>query len=71
LGQRVEAFALDEWKDGKWQEFSKGTSIGSQRLVRLTSSINTTQLRLRITKSPVCPAISEFGLFIEPDKSGK
>jgi alpha-L-fucosidase len=26
LGQRIEAFALDQWKDGRWQEFATGTS---------------------------------------------
>ena len=31
LGQRVEAFALDAWQDGRWREFATGTSIGSRR----------------------------------------
>src|SRR5581483_9582747 len=34
LGQRIEAFALDQWKDGTWVEFAKGTSIGNHRLIR-------------------------------------
>ena len=34
LGQRIEAFALDQWQDGQWVEFAKGTSIGNHRLVR-------------------------------------
>ena len=65
LGQRVEAFALDQWKDGNWEEFANGTSIGNLRLLR-TENIQTSKVRLRITKSPVCPAISEFGLYAEP-----
>jgi alpha-L-fucosidase len=65
LGQRVEEFALDQWKDGAWVEFAKATSIGPQRLLRF-EPVTTAKLRLRITKSPVCPAITEFGLFKQP-----
>jgi alpha-L-fucosidase len=64
LGQRVEAFALDVWKDGKWQEFASGTSIGNCKLVR-GKPVTTTKVRLRITQAPVCPAISELALFAE------
>ena len=70
LGQRVEAFALDQWKDEQWIEFGSGTSIGNCRLVR-GQSITTDKIRLRITKSPVCPAISEVGLFAEPVETAK
>jgi alpha-L-fucosidase len=65
LGQRVEAFALDLWKGDEWEEFARGTSIGSCKLVR-TKPVTTTKLRLRITQAPVCPAISELALFAEP-----
>ena len=65
LGQRVEGFAVDVWNDGKWQEYATGTSIGNSKLVR-GLRVTTTGVRLRITKAPVCPAISEFALFVEP-----
>jgi alpha-L-fucosidase len=64
LGQRIEAFALDQWQDGRWVEFATGTSIGNCRLVR-GESVTTDKVRLRIVKSPVCPALSELGLFAE------
>ena len=64
LGQRVEAFALDIWKDNEWQEFARGTSIGNCKLVR-GKPVTTTKVRLRITQAPVCPAISEMALFSE------
>jgi alpha-L-fucosidase len=70
LGQRVEAFALDAWKDGQWMEFAKGTSIGSHRLIR-GESVTTDKVRLRITQSPVCPALTEVGLYAEPVANGK
>ncbi len=65
LGQRVEEFALDQFKDGKWVEFAKASSIGNLRLVR-GDFITTDKVRLRITRSPVCPAIAELGLYAEP-----
>jgi alpha-L-fucosidase len=64
LGQRIEAFALDQWKDGAWAEFASGTSIGNCRLVR-TQPLTTAKVRLRIVKAPVCPALAEFGIFLE------
>ena len=65
LGQRVDAFALDQWRDGQWVQFAQGTSIGSHRLIR-GDAVTTSKVRLRITKAPVCPAISEVSLFAEP-----
>ena len=70
LGQRVEAFALDQWKDGQWQEFAAGTSIGNRRLVR-GNAVTTDRVRLRINKGAVCPALSEVGLYAEPGVSAK
>jgi alpha-L-fucosidase len=64
LGQRVEAFAVDIWQDGRWVEFVKGTSIGNCRLLR-QEPVTTSKVRLRVLQAPVCPAISEFGLFLE------
>ena len=63
LGQRVDAFALDTWKEGAWQEFANGTSIGACRLVKLPDALTTTRLRLRITASAATPVISELGVY--------
>ncbi|MCX6955174.1 MAG: alpha-L-fucosidase, partial [Verrucomicrobia bacterium] len=65
LGQRIEAFAVDAWRDGKWVEFASGTSIGNRRLIR-GASVTTHKVRLRITQAPVAPALAEFGLYREP-----
>lgn len=65
LGQRIEAFALDQWKDGQWVEFAKGTSIGNRRLLRF-DNITTGKVRLRITQAAACPTLSEVGLYAEP-----
>ncbi len=66
LGQRVDAFALDAWIDGRWQEFAAAEAIGSQRLLAV-GCVTTGRVRLRITKAAACPAISELALFAMPD----
>lgn len=65
LGQRIDAFTLDQWKDGNWTEFAKGTSIGNHRLIRCDAPLTTQKVRLRITQAAACPALSEFGLYSE------
>jgi alpha-L-fucosidase len=64
LGQRVNSYTLDAWQDGQWVEFAKGEAIGNCRLVRVPS-VTTSKVRVRFS-GPVCPAISEVGLFVEP-----
>ena len=64
LGQRIQSFVLDQWQDGNWVQFAEGTSIGSRRLWR-GENITTEKVRLRITRSAACPALSEIGLYSE------
>lgn len=67
LGQRIEAFAVDGWRDGQWAEIAKGTSIGNLRLLR-TDKVTTDKVRIRVTQAPVCAALSETGLYLEPGR---
>ncbi len=63
LGQRIEAVELDAWIDGAWVKVGGATSIGACRIIKFDKTINTTKLRLRVTQSPVCVALSEIGIF--------
>lgn len=63
LGQRIDSFALDQWQNGQWIEFAKGTSIGKCRLVRGTP-VTTDKVRVRLHATP-SPALAEFGLYSE------
>lgn len=67
LGQRISAFEIDAFINGKWQNIAAATSIGANRLVRLPQTITASKVRLRITQSPVSIALSDFGLYKEPD----
>jgi alpha-L-fucosidase len=64
LGQRIDTWALDRWDDEQWIEFASGEAIGSCRLWRGTP-VRSKKIRLRVS-GPVCPALSEFGIYIEP-----
>jgi len=80
LGQRIDSVAVDAWRNGQWTRIAAVTSIGACRLIRLPKTVTSSKLRLHIS-SPVCIALSDFGLFREPasvnapiitgDKSGK
>ena len=63
LGQRIDSVALDAWQDGRWREFAQAASIGSCRLIRTAEEIRSPRLRVRVTKSPVSPALSELAVF--------
>lgn len=65
LGQRVEGIAIDQWKDGGWVPVAEAGSVGASRVIRTMEDITASKVRLRVTKSPVCPALSEFGLYRE------
>ncbi|MCU0781936.1 MAG: alpha-L-fucosidase [Akkermansiaceae bacterium] len=66
LGLRLEGVAVDAWIDGQWRELAKAEAIGQSRLWRVPAT-TTNKVRVRVTKSPVCPALSDFGLFLEPE----
>ncbi|WP_345947635.1 discoidin domain-containing protein [Mucilaginibacter sp. PAMB04274] len=66
LGQRIEKVALDMDVNGEWKEIAGATSIGANRLIRLSKNVTARKLRLRILQSPVCVAISELGIYKEP-----
>jgi alpha-L-fucosidase len=65
LGQRVDEAAVDAWVNGSWREIAKAQSIGACRLWRVPPIV-TDRVRLRVVKAAACPALSDFGLFLEP-----
>lgn len=64
LGQRIGSVVIDRWKDGKWQQIATATGIGANRLIELPQPVTTNKVRVRVTDSPVCIALSGFGLYL-------
>ena len=65
LGQRVRAFTVEAFVEGKWKEIAKATTIGYKRILRFPS-VTATQVRFNITDSKSCPLISNIGLYNAP-----
>jgi alpha-L-fucosidase len=63
LGQRIDSLAIDVFDGSTWTTAGTATSIGACRLVRFDRAVTTNKLRVRIISSPVCPALSEIGVF--------
>lgn len=61
-GQRVEEFAFDVRERGRWRTIARGTTIGYKRLLRF-APVRAREVRLRITRSRLEPAIAEIGLY--------
>ncbi|MBS7256623.1 alpha-L-fucosidase [Flavobacterium branchiicola] len=68
LGQRIEKVEIDAFLDGNWKKVGDATSIGANRLIRLPHYITTSKLRILIKESPVCIALSDVGVFREPEQ---
>jgi alpha-L-fucosidase len=67
LGQRIERVGVEVKEDKEWKQVAEATSIGANRLIRLPDFITARQVRIRILQSPVCIALSDVGIFKEPD----
>jgi alpha-L-fucosidase len=65
LGQRVEGFAVDAWQNGAWSEIATATTVGNCRLIRLSSPVTASKVRLRVTQSPAPVLLYDFGLFLQ------
>jgi len=61
-GQRIERFSLQYFHEGKWQEFTSGTTVGYKRLLRF-DEVQAQKVRLIIHSSRDCPEICEIGLY--------
>ncbi|MDR1810601.1 MAG: alpha-L-fucosidase [Prevotella sp.] len=66
LGQRIDSAVVETLSGKQWTLFAKATSIGANRLLRC-EPVKTAKLRIR-TYGPVCPAVSEIGVYREPER---
>lgn len=69
LGQRVRGVSVDAWIDGAWREIAGTESVGASRVWRV-GEVTTDRVRVRVTEAAACPALSDFGLYLEPAISG-
>ncbi|MGP3991712.1 alpha-L-fucosidase [Streptomyces sp. 3N207] len=63
VGQRTSGFAVDVWDGRSWKEAGSATTIGYRRILKLSESVTTSKIRLRITSSRALPpAIATLSL---------
>ncbi len=66
FGQRIERFAMDALVDGQWKQIADGQTVGYKRICH-TSKVTASKVRVRVLDSRICPTISNFALYLEPE----
>ena len=65
-GQRIESFNFETMQEGRWVETGSGTTIGYKSILRFPA-VSSSQVRINITGSRVCPALCFAGLYQAPE----
>ncbi len=63
-GQRIAKFRIEAWSDGKWFQFTRGTTVGYKRLLRFPE-VTASNVRIVIEQSRSKPNLNTFGLYRE------
>ncbi len=64
LGQRLDSVRVSIWENNAWKPIAQATSIGANRLIKLSSPVEAQRLKVELF-APVAPTLSEFALFKE------
>lgn len=67
LGQRLDSVQIEAFQDGSWQKLASATSVGANRLIKLSKPVKASKLRVYLF-APVAPTLSDFALFMEFDE---
>lgn len=60
-GQRIEQFSIEIWKEDRWREVTRATTVGACRLLRF-QPVTADRVRIRIIQTRNTPALSFVGL---------
>ena len=60
-GQRIEQFSLEIWKENRWREVTRATTVGACRLIRFLP-VTSDKVRIRIIQTRNTPSIAFIGL---------
>ena len=63
LGQRVESFSVEVWRNNGWEQVAEGTTIGYKRILKLDDPVTTGKVRITISGAKACPVLSTVSLF--------
>jgi len=62
LGQRIQSFTVEAWKDNGWEKIADATTIGYKRILPIMP-YRTSKIRVTITGSKACPVISNAAVY--------
>lgn len=65
-GERIEHFAVDVMKDGKWEEVYTGGNVGHKRIARF-GTVTTDRIRVRILSARAEAKLSRFSAHCYPE----
>ena len=65
-GERIEQFAVDVMKDGKWEEVCTGGNVGHKRIARF-ATVTTDKIRVRILSTRAEAKLSRFSAHYYPE----
>lgn len=67
VGQRVEKFTAWYEKNGNWEKFTEGSTIGYKRLLKF-NPVTSEKIKIDIESSRLNPTLSEAGLYFDENK---
>lgn len=67
LGQRVGGFKVSAYINSEWKPLVEGTTIG-YKVIRKFPVVTTSKIKVSVSKSKVCPVISNIELYRAPGK---
>lgn len=70
MGQRVEKFSVDAFRDDRWQTIAEATTIGFKRILKFPA-VNASRIRVTILQSKASPVISTIGIYTIPQLESK
>ncbi|KAI1479225.1 glycoside hydrolase family 29 protein [Daldinia eschscholtzii] len=60
LGQRIGGYAIDAFVNGAYKTLVTGTSLGYKRIDKLSRSVETNRIQLRVTQANATPLVNRF-----------
>ncbi|MBS1490164.1 MAG: alpha-L-fucosidase [Bacteroidetes bacterium] len=62
LGQRIKHFSVEVWKNNKWEQVARETTIGRKRILKIVP-VETNKIRVNILSAKTCPVISNIEIY--------
>ena len=62
LGQRIRSFNIEIYRNNKWVEAARATTVGYKRIIRI-DPVDAEKVRVNILDSRACPVVSDISIY--------